>query len=297
MTLPPRTVLAAVDFSDSSRTALMFAARLSITARAALHVVHAEEPLLASAASARGVDLARETREELAIFVKSAPPAGDLTPVLHTIAGPGAGVITAVARDTGADVIVIGMRGISAAEHLVFGSTTESVLRTAHVPVVAVPDVWRPPDERSRDLSGMGPVVAAVENEAPALAAAAAAARLAGLLHTSLEAIHVLPRTRVLNRWQAHADTVNETRERDARQALEAALRSVSPQSAIVLRIASGNIAECIARAVAPTVDRHPWLVIGRRPGAAGSTAYRILTIATAPVLQYVEPASGPKGR
>jgi hypothetical protein len=48
--IPPRTILTAVDFSDASRVALIFAARLAAHCGAALHLLHAEEPLLLAAA-------------------------------------------------------------------------------------------------------------------------------------------------------------------------------------------------------------------------------------------------------
>ena len=63
--IPPRLILAAVDFSESSRAALTFAARLAKHADAALHVIHAQDPLLASAARSAGVDIDGETRAEL----------------------------------------------------------------------------------------------------------------------------------------------------------------------------------------------------------------------------------------
>jgi len=80
--IPPKVVLAAVDFSESSRRALTFAARLARHADARLHVVHAQDPLLANAARAAGVDIDAETRAELSTFMQNAPPAGDWSPFL-----------------------------------------------------------------------------------------------------------------------------------------------------------------------------------------------------------------------
>jgi nucleotide-binding universal stress UspA family protein len=288
MRIPPRTVLAAVDFSDSSRVALTFAARLAKHCQAALHIVHAEEPLLVAAAAAQGIDLASETRDELAIFARSAPPAADCAPVFHAAAGAAATVIEDTARRVDADALVVGMRGISAAEHLMFGSTTEATLRTSPLPVFAVPDFWTPPQPASADLRGLGPVVAAVEPTDSAMRAAVAAARLAAALRTSTEAIHVVSRLRVLNRWQPQADALALKREEEARRALEPAL-AAAVSGPLELRIVTGNIADCVAKAIAPGHDRHPILVIGRRRDAGGATAYRILTLAKSPVLQYAE--------
>jgi nucleotide-binding universal stress UspA family protein len=57
-----------VDFSDPSRVALDFAARLATQSGAALHVLHALDPLLSAAADAHEIDLTRESREELVRF-------------------------------------------------------------------------------------------------------------------------------------------------------------------------------------------------------------------------------------
>ena len=286
MLIPPRTVLAAVDFSDSSRVALTFAARLARHFAAALHVLHAEDPLLETAAKSHGIDLAAETQDELDIFVKSSPPADRCNPKFHSVAGPAGKVIRDVARREHADVIVIGMRGISAAEHLVFGSTTEAILRAADVSVFAIPDEWTPPQPASEDLSGLGPVVAAVEATPSSLEAAAVAIRFASALGTSAEAIHVIPGIRVLNRWQGEANALTQAREEEARRELAQSLLTLGAGAPIPLRVESGNIAARVAREIADAPGRRPVLVIGRRPRATGSTAYRILTLAKAPVLQ-----------
>ena len=73
----PRRILVAVDFSEPSRTALRFGARLAVQCSAELHVLHAEDPLLSAAARAGGIDLRDETLEELPRFIDaSALPPG-----------------------------------------------------------------------------------------------------------------------------------------------------------------------------------------------------------------------------
>ena len=51
--------------------ALDFAARLANQCGATLHVLHAQDPLLAAAAQSEGIDLVRESREELARFTQT----------------------------------------------------------------------------------------------------------------------------------------------------------------------------------------------------------------------------------
>src|SRR5436190_9153822 len=53
--IPPRAILAAVNFSDTARVALAFAARLAQHCGAELHVLYAENPLLDAAADHAGI--------------------------------------------------------------------------------------------------------------------------------------------------------------------------------------------------------------------------------------------------
>jgi nucleotide-binding universal stress UspA family protein len=294
--IPPRAILAAVDFSDSSRVALSFAARLARHCAATLHVLHAEDPLLVAAAKAADIDLTRETREELARFATTAVPAGDWAPAHHhVVTGGGTSVICDIAAREQVDLIVLGMHGMSGAGRAMFGSTTESVLRRADVSVLVVPDTWTPPRESTTDLSGMGPVVAALECSCTALAAAAAACHLAEVLGTSVSAIHVVPALPVIERWREHAEAaVGERVERERRE-IATALAGLKTSLAVPLRVETGTVAERLAAAVAPSPGQHPILVLGRRThgsrlGAPGATAYRVLTLAQIPVLVHCLP-------
>ena len=291
--IPPRSILAAVDFSESSRVALAFAARLAKQCKATLHVLHAEDPLLVAAATATGTDLTRETREELARFAAGAVPAGDWSPSHHhVVAGGGTSVICDIAARERVDLIVLGMHGMSGASRAMFGSTTEGVLRRADVSVLVVPDSWTPPRENTTDLSGMGPVVAAIECSCTAMAGAAAACRLADVLGTSVRAIHIVPELPVLERWRGHAQAAVDERAARDRREIETALSGLQTGRAVPLRVETGQVPECLAAAVAPVPGQHPILVLGRRPrtsrrGAPGATAYRVLTLAQVPVLVH----------
>ena len=290
---PPRVILAAVDFSEPSRVALTFAARLAKQCEAELHVLHAEDPLLAAAAKARGVDLSGETRDELSAFMQSAAPAGDWTPIHHVITGSSVDVIRDIAVREGADVIVIGMRGMSGAQRAMFGSTTEGVLRNADTSVLVVPGDWAPPRPENPGLAGTGPIVAAVEISSSALAAARAACELAAALGAQVEAVHVVPPLAAPRRWSTHADAAVQQRVDLAKAELTAALHELTTQFPIRLQVKSGRIAETLADSVRPSPERHPVLVLGRRThdergGAPGSIAYRVLTLAAVPVLMYL---------
>ncbi len=290
--IPLRTILAAVDFSTPSRVALEFAARLANHCHAALHVLHVEDPLLNAAAKAQGLDLSRETREELAAFTSGSIAAGAWTPLNHhVVSGQATNTICDIAMREHADLIVLGMHGMSGATHALFGSTTEGVLEHAETPVFVIPDSWVPPNPETRDLAGMGPVIAAIEGSCTAVAGAAAAARLAETLKTTVSAIHVVPALHVLDRWRPHAEAAVVEQTARARKELETALVGAKTDLDIPLSVVTGSIPEQLAAAVAAS-GQHAILVMGRhvrgsRRGVPGATAYRVLGLAHVPVLVH----------
>jgi len=291
--IPPRSILAAVDFSESSRVALDFAARLANQCHATLHVLHAEDPLLAAAAREQGLELSRETREELARFTAGSIAAGAWTPLNHHVVnGHPTHTICEIAAREQADLIVLGMHGMSGATHALFGSIAEGVLERADRPVFVIPDSWVPPNPVTRDLSGMGPVIAAIER--PHTAVAGAAARLADTLKTSVTAIHVVPELRVLERWKPHAQAAVAEQIAQARVELGATLVSAKTDLDIPLSVETGSVPEQLAAAVARS-GSHPILVMGRhirgsRRGVPGATAYRVLGRTHVPVLVHCQP-------
>jgi nucleotide-binding universal stress UspA family protein len=293
--IPPRAILAAVDFSEPSQVALEFAARLANQCRATLHVLHVEDPLLAAAARAQGLDLSRETREELAGFTARSIAAGAWTPLNHhVVSGQPTHTICDIASREQTDMIVVGMHGMSGATHALFGSTTEGVLERSDTPVFVVPDSWVPPNPAGTDLSGMGPVIAAIECSCTALAGAAAAVRLAETLRTSVSAVHVVPALHVLDRWRPHAEVVVAEQIAKARVELEQALVGTKTDLDIPLSVVTGSVPEQLAAAVA-TSGQHSLLVLGRhvrgsRRGVPGATAYRVLGRAHVPVLVHCLP-------
>jgi nucleotide-binding universal stress UspA family protein len=142
-----RSMLCPVDFSANSRAALRYAAMLARLSDAHLLVLYVDDPLLAIAMATRRAaqTMAASTDAELRRFVtgalRGATPAPALT--LITRAGKPAPEIVKAAAEHGCDLIVLGYRGVGRATRLLFGSTTEGVVRTTTVPVVAVPPARR----------------------------------------------------------------------------------------------------------------------------------------------------------
>jgi nucleotide-binding universal stress UspA family protein len=150
--LPFKRIVCAVDFSDSSLAALQAALRFAQEADAHLTLLHvlewpAEEPLAPAAdlpASGPIFDVEQyrrflevEARQRLRTLV---PQGADLwcAPVIRVVHGkPHVGILEVAASDA-ADLIVLGVRGRSAVERMLFGSTANQVVRRATCPVLTV---------------------------------------------------------------------------------------------------------------------------------------------------------------
>ena len=300
--IPPRTILVAIDFSESSRGALAMAARLAHSCGAALHVLHAEDPLLAATAAVRGFDLHRDTTDQLEAFIAETPGiprrpgsggTGGPSVALHVVAGASADVICDVAIRERADLVVVGARGLGAAEHAFFGSTTENVLRRTNVSVLVAPDAWRPPRPETEGLLGIGPVVAAVDFDEPSVAAARSAAAIAQRLETTLEIVHVVPALPVLARWTAHAEAAIADRTAAATRELNVLIDTIESPVPVRPLVLTGDVAAQIASAAAVDDGRRPLLVLGHRlrddrQSAPGAIAYRVLTRTRVPVLVHL---------
>ncbi len=161
LTVPPRVgtansgtftrVLCAVDFSDCSLAAAAAAAALSAEAGASLTLLHVLEwpwhepptPQMAGVPPAQAQALADYRRyletsavERLtALAASSAPGLAVATTVRY---GKPYGELLDVARETGADLIVLGVRGRSVLDVGFFGSTANQVVRRAGCPVLTI---------------------------------------------------------------------------------------------------------------------------------------------------------------
>lgn len=118
------------------------------------HILFVEDPLLDASATRHGIDLAASSLAELRRLIWSEWPAPECPPQLHVAAGPEVDVVLNVAREHGADLIVVGDRRMSRLERLVFGSFTERLLRRSDVSVLIAPAGWTPPETENRDSAG-----------------------------------------------------------------------------------------------------------------------------------------------
>jgi nucleotide-binding universal stress UspA family protein len=136
----PTKILLATDGSEDAALATKAAIDLSNQSGAELHVVHVGRSSLRLSPTEYQA-AAREKIGELAKAVEEA--GGDVTETHLRIddsqtAGNEAEHITGLAEELGADLIVIGSRGLSGMKRLVMGSVSESVVRHAHCPVLVM---------------------------------------------------------------------------------------------------------------------------------------------------------------
>jgi nucleotide-binding universal stress UspA family protein len=112
---------------------------LASTANARLTVLFVDDPLLVAAAARHGESNgARKTRAALARFVATSlkkTAAIDCA----TAVGKAGPEIARFARRQKADMVVVGTRGVGEARALLFGSTTNYVVRNLRIPVLVVP--------------------------------------------------------------------------------------------------------------------------------------------------------------
>ena len=152
-----RRVLVPIDFSPSSRAALEYATFLAGTLGASLEALHVWEPpgyvgpdtlaLLPVGAGQPGWEQTRtEVRREVDHFLAKASP----KPQGHSVrveAGEPSDAILNVAKDSGADLIVMGTHGRTGLSRLLIGSVAEAVLRRSTCPVLTV----RVPSKAARE--------------------------------------------------------------------------------------------------------------------------------------------------
>ena len=137
-------ILCPVDFSADSERALAAALALARCTQGHVTLVTVVDPLLSAGASAAGADdvLNAQTQQELHQLLQRAAPGMASAIAVSVRVGEPAPEILAQAKDSNADVIVMGMRGIGGAQKLLLGSTSQDVIGKARVPVMVVP----PPD-------------------------------------------------------------------------------------------------------------------------------------------------------
>lgn len=138
-------VLVPVDFSEHARSALRHAREIAAVYGAGLQLLHVIETALQPTFYTTGKTSAMELRPDIEdkskeamqkLFDEAAGP--EVATDLHVVEGHAARDIVRFAEDTASDLIVIATHGLTGIRHLLLGSVTEKVVRTAPCPVFTV---------------------------------------------------------------------------------------------------------------------------------------------------------------
>ena len=141
----PRRILAPIDFSPESEKTLRFAKRLATKFGAKVHLAHIVAPL--SHSLGRGMLPLALSEAQIAVgslkrlkrlAAKACVPPGPNRCIVRV--GATADTINEIAREIGADLIVISTRGYTGLKYAFLGSTTTRVVRSAPCPVLVVRD-------------------------------------------------------------------------------------------------------------------------------------------------------------
>jgi nucleotide-binding universal stress UspA family protein len=284
MALRP-SVLCPVDFSDASRGALRYAAALSDHFQARLTVLTVDDPLLADAAETLHGDrwLTMQSQQDLEGFVKDTfshhhPVLPELQ--LIVLSGKPAPQIARVAAEQQADLIVMSSHGTTGARKLLFGSTTERVLRETSTPVLITPAADPGPASLADVKDSIRRVLVPVDLSPATPLQVRVARGLAEALDASMLLIHVLERPNVRPAQHALAQQLSDDRSRRSQTALAELIATIPPRLRPQAVCSWGNPADEIARVARE--ERAGVVVMGLHATAAngprmGSITYRVL--------------------
>jgi nucleotide-binding universal stress UspA family protein len=138
-----KTILVAVDGSAHAERALKFAAGLAGSLGATLLLVTVDEPGPLKGEVAEFARTENLGRQDVADWILStarslAADAGAKTIETDTASGDPAGAILRAADEHGADMIVLGARGLSDLQGLIVGSVSHKVLSLTKLPCLIV---------------------------------------------------------------------------------------------------------------------------------------------------------------
>jgi nucleotide-binding universal stress UspA family protein len=154
-TFPVKTILVPVDFSSNSERTLPWAFRLAKAHGATVHLLHAVTPV---PVLPEQFDLPPDLPEQLRAGAEArlkqlaaGAPEGVEGSWSAEYGQPSEVIATAVER-LGADLVVLGTRGLTGLEHLLLGSTAERALRLVECPVLNIHPEDRPAEGPLRSI-------------------------------------------------------------------------------------------------------------------------------------------------
>ena len=286
------SILCPIDFSEPSTRALDYAIALADRERGHVTLVYVAHPLLVeAAATAYGARFVQDDAERELRIVASAALAkvrgGAPQPDIVVSVGDPASEILKCASERRADCIVMGTQGLSGYKKMFFGSVTEHVLRQSRVPVLAVPP--GEPVAGADFAQRIGRVMAPVDFSDRSIDDVRAALELAQGFSLPLLVLHVVSGISGPAQWREALAAHEQILLARARTQMDTFVAPLGTGLQLETLVTTGAPADEIAVVAA---EHNVGLIVmglvgvsgalGARPG---SVAYRVLCLATAPVL------------
>ena len=156
MSVNVETILVPVDFSEHSTAALKAAIEFARVFGSKLHLLHCYQiqpggisPYGITIPSSYFAEIRDAASRQLAEWQEKHVPA-DMPVELSTMSEVPSQTIVKTAKEIGADLIVMGTRGLSGFKHVMLGSVAERTVRLAPCPVMTV----HAPGSKSADGGG-----------------------------------------------------------------------------------------------------------------------------------------------
>ena len=271
-----------------SRQALQYAAAVAKRFRGRVTVLFVNDPLLIAAARQAYGDerqFVEQSRVELARFARHAVRGSEQMTSIVAVGSP-ASQILATAKRLRSDLIVIGTQGLSGVQKLVFGSTTEQVLRRTTIPVLAVPPQTTLRTRSHRRLA-VDTIIVPIDLAGEWASDAVRGAAIAQMFNVPIRLVHVLRPVQTPTWIRRIGVPTERQRMAKATRALEHLTRQLGAGVRASFSVVLGEPAHEIARL---TQRGSPLLVMSLRGttgiwGRRGAIAYHVLTYSATPVL------------
>jgi nucleotide-binding universal stress UspA family protein len=290
---PAQHILCPIDYSDGSAAALRYAAAIAEHLDSRLRLLTVEDPLLTAAMDlSTGVYwMPAESKRDVEEFAREVL-GGDESTLRRceydVAVGKPPVEILRVAREQGADLMVMSSHGLTGARKLFFGSTTERVLRETTLPVLVTPSVdpRTVSVEDARRLARR--VVVPIDLSPASTHQTEVAARIADTLKLPLLLVHVIEPVKGRLLARLNVAGLNANRRALVEERLNELVSAIPAHQRPEALIAYGDPAEETAKVIH---DRDAGLVIVGLHGSPvsgprmGSVTYRILCLTSALVL------------
>jgi nucleotide-binding universal stress UspA family protein len=192
----PAKILLATDGSEEANRAMKMSVDLAERTDSELHVVLVEvlpyaydAPVVRAPTSGFFAELHERARKRLDRELEKVRSAGGTVAEAHLRMGTAAREVVALAEEMGADLIVVGSRGLGGLRRALVGSVSLGVVRHAHCSVIVV----RGSGGQQGEGRLPGKVLLAYDGSKEATAAAGVAAEIANATGSGLHLLHVVP--------------------------------------------------------------------------------------------------------